>query len=281
MKKVLGLAVSLAALSLAPLGAPAARADETAERTMVNASRGPVANQVDLSLRNEVGIGLYHKERTSNTTWLEPSFPTSLGADWILAHDIHLPLVWQPVVVARTGGTYGLGALRYEMYLAPAAPGSLAWGLGYGLQFPTDSDYTIGDHKWAAGPSGALSWWRGPLYAGLVATQLWTYASSGGYPTVNRLSLRPTVTYELPRGFYLVTSPAVVADWKRPAADRWTVPLGGGVGRVFSLGGARMTLSAEAYWTAVGPTEAWSTQHPYTAPPDWTVRAGIALLLPR
>jgi hypothetical protein len=273
-------AALLAALCLA---APAARgADEAADRALVHASQSPASNLVNVALRNEIGLGVYHKERTANLTWLEPSFPTSiLGGDWILAHAIRLPLIWQPVVVARTGGTYGVGALRYEMLLARAAPGALGWGLGFGLQFPTDSDYTIGDHKWAAGPAGALSWGRGPVHAVLAATQLWTYASAGGYPVVNRLTLKPALIVDLPAGFFLLSAPVIAADWKRPAADRWTIPVGAGLGRIFAPGGTRLTLTLQGYWTAAGPTEAWTTQHPYTSPPDWTIRAGVALLFPR
>ena len=277
--------IAHAAALLATLCAavPAARAaDESLDRTLVHQSLSPAANVVNVALRNDLGVGLYHKERTSNTTWLEPSFPTAIfGGGWILAHRVHLPLVWQPVVVARTGGTYGLAGLRYEMLLAPVTSGAWSGGLGFGLQFPTESDYTIGDHKWAAGPSGALSWSRGAVHAGVAATQLWTYASSGGYPTVDRLTLEPTLSLDLPAGFYLLSAPSVVADWKRPAADRWTIPVGGGVGKVFAPGGTRVALTLQGYWTARGPTESWTTQHPYTAPPDWTIRAGIALLFAR
>ena len=99
--------IAHAAALLAVLCAtPAARAaEESLDRTLVHQSLSPAANVVNVALRNDVGLGLYHKERTSDTTWLEPSFPTALGADWMLVHRIHLPLVWQPVVVARTGGT--------------------------------------------------------------------------------------------------------------------------------------------------------------------------------
>ena len=43
--------------------------------------------------------------------------------------------------------------------------------------------------------------------------------------------------YNLPDGWYLTTSPIVTANWKADkAGDVWTVPLGGGVGKLFRLG---------------------------------------------
>lgn len=273
---------SALALALAWPGAAARAAEETVDQAVVHASLMPGANMVHVALRDEVGFGLYHKERTGNVTWLEPSFPTAiLDGGWILSHQLHLPLVWQPVVVARTGGTYGMGGLRYEVLATPVTTGRVNGGLGLGLQFPTDTDYTIGDHKWAAGPTAFLAGPLGPVRAGLWATQLWTYASSGGYPTVNRLTLRPVLSYDLRGGFFVLSAPVITADWKRPAADRWTIPVGFGVGKLLASGGTRVELTLQAYWTAVGPREAWTTQHPYTAPPDWTVRASIGLLFPR
>jgi len=272
----------LAALTLALATVPAARAEENVDRAVHHASLIPGGNLVDVSLRDEVGLGIYHKERAGNATWLEPSFPTLLGTgDWLLSHQIHLALLWQPVVVARTGGTYGMGGLRYEALVSPAGPGRVQWGLGPALQFPTETDTTIGDHKWAAGLSGALGGAVGPAFLGISATQLWTYASSGGYPTVNRLRLRPTATVDLRGGFFLLTAPEITADWKRPAADRWTVPVGAGAGKRFSVGATRISLTLEGYWTALGPTSSWTRTWPYTAPPDWSVRTGLSVIFPR
>jgi hypothetical protein len=273
--------LALAALAVALAARPARAADEAFERAVVQSSEGPAANLVDVAFRNEVGLDIGHKSRTANTMLVAPSFPTGIGAEWILAHQFGLPLVWQPAVVARTGGTYGLGDLAYAAYLAPAKPGAVTWGLGPALQFPTSSDDIIGDHKWVAGVAGAISVSRGDLLLGLNARQLWTYASTGNYPVVNRLVLEPVVSWSLRSGWYLVSAPTVTADWKRDAADRWTVPLGGGVGRFFMPGSQRLTLSLQVYATAARATGGYLATHPATSAPGWIVRAGVAILFPR
>ena len=35
---------------------------------------------------------------------------------------------------------------------------------------------------------------------------------------------------------YLTSSPIVTADWDATSSQRWTVPLGGGIGKIFHLG---------------------------------------------
>ena len=45
------------------------------------------------------------------------------------------------------------------------------------------------------------------------------------------------LNYNFPGAFYLTTSPIITANWKAGrGGDVWTVPLGGGVGKLFRLG---------------------------------------------
>jgi len=39
------------------------------------------------------------------------------------------------------------------------------------------------------------------------------------------------VNYNFPSGWYLTSTPTIVADWEADNDNRWTVPVGGGVGQ--------------------------------------------------
>lgn len=253
------------------LGLPAA-AEETADEALFRASQNPASNLVDVPVRNETSFGIGHKRRTGNATFVEPSFPTAISDAFILAHRIRLPLVWQPEVNARIGGAFGMGDLGYELYLAQSNPGPVTWGAGGALLLPTGTDDRISEHKWASGVAAAVNGSLGRVALGIGARQLWTWASTGSYPVVNRLTLEPQASLALGRGWFLQTAPVITADWKRPGADVWTVPLGGGVAKLVSPGGQKILLSLHAYGAAV---------HPRTAHPEWTLRAGLAFLFPR
>jgi hypothetical protein len=44
------------------------------------------------------------------------------------------------------------------------------------------------------------------------------------------------VTYNLPAGWYLSSVPIITANWEASSGNTWTVPMGGGVGKLFRLG---------------------------------------------
>jgi hypothetical protein len=261
-----------AALLLALCLAAPAAAEEAADEALFQASQNPASNIVAIPVRNETSFGIGHKRRTGNTTAVEPFFPTAISDAFILAHRIRLALVWQPEVNARIGGSFGMGDLGYELYLAQANPGPVTWGAGAAVLLPTGTDDRISEHKWTSGPAAAVSGTVGRLVLGIAGRQLWTWASTGSYPVVNRLTLEPQASLALRGGWFLVTAPVITADWKRAGADVWTVPLGGGVAKLVSPGGQKILLSLQGYGTAV---------HPRTNYPEWTLRAGASFLFPR
>jgi hypothetical protein len=67
-----------------------------------------------------------------------------------------------------------------------------------------------------------------------------------------------------------VSSPIITANWLAPSGEKWTVPVGGGFGRLFRVGGQPMNFSAQAFYNAVKPTIG----------PDWSVRVQLQLLFP-
>jgi hypothetical protein len=54
-------------------------------------------------------------------------------------------------------------------------------------------------------------------------------------------------------------------------SEKWTVPIGGGCGRVFGLGTQKVSASLQAFWNVVKPDGAG----------DWTLRAQAQFLFTR
>ena len=82
--------------------------------------------------------------------------------------------------------------------------------------------------------------------------------------------LQPFVNYNLPEGWYLVTSPVIAANWTAESSQRWSVPVGGGIGKIFRIAGQPMNASLQAFDYAERPT----------AGPNWALRFQIQLLFP-
>lgn len=260
------LALALAAL----LATPPAAAEEEADRALVDAAQNPAADLVNIRLRNELRLGMGPRERNGWATLFDPSFPTVVVDDaWNVVHRFRVAMVWQPEILARTGGYFAMSDLGYEAYLAPVRIGTFDWGLGATVLLPTGTDDHVAEHMWAAGPAVALRWGTGRLSLSLGARQLWTVATTGAYPHLNRLLLEPSITWALGAGFHLQSAPSIVFDQR---TNDWLVPLGGGVTRLFSPAGQKLLVSLQAYRTGVS----------HSAPgAEWTVQLGTSLLFSR
>ena len=60
------------------------------------------------------------------------------------------------------------------------------------------------------------------------------------------MTLQPFLNYNLPKGWYL-SSPVITANWEANSDNRWTVPIGGGIGRIFKIGDQPVNAQLTAY----------------------------------
>jgi hypothetical protein len=112
----------------------------------------------------------------------------------------------------------------------------LIWGVGPTFSLPTATDRDLGAGKWSMGPTGVALTIQGHWVYGALINNQWSVGGWGERP-VNAMLLQWFVNYNLPDGWYFTTSPIVTANWKaEKRGDVWTVPLGGGIGKVFRLG---------------------------------------------
>ena len=114
---------------------------------------------------------------------------------------------------------------------------------------------------------------------GFLANNVWSVAgqsnfnSAGGVnkPPVNQFLLQWFVNYNMKKGWYLTTSPIITANWRAPSGDVWTVPFGGGIGRITKLGFQPVNITAQVYGNAVHPAGTSS----------WGIRLQFVLLFPK
>ena len=265
MKRIMTLATLLAV-------ALAAFADGQSEADLAKASQNPLASMVSVPFQNNTNFGLGEYDRTQNILNIQPVYPIAAGKVNVITRTI-APVMYQPDVAAESGGTFGLGDVNVTAFLTPAAASKVTWGVGPVLSFPTGSDGGLTSGKWGAGPSAVALTMPGPWVLGLLVNNVWSYAGDEDRGDVNAMFAQYFVNYNLPQGWYLSTSPGITANWKADGDDRWTVPFGGGVGKLARLGKLPVNVSAQGYYNAVHPENL-----PYA---DWTLRAQIQLLFPK
>jgi hypothetical protein len=149
----------------------------------------------------------------------------------------------------------------------------LVWGVGPVFQIPTATNHLLGTGKWSAGPGAVLFLNAKPLHmtGGLLAFNIWSFAGDDDRADVNAMTLQPFLNLNLEKGWYLTSSPLMTADWEADNDNRWTVPIGGGFGRIFKIGDQPVNANLAAYYNVVKPDDTGA---------DWQLRAQFTFLFP-
>jgi hypothetical protein len=84
-------------------------------------------------------------------------------------------------------------------------------------------------------------------------SHVWSYAGDDDEDNVNFSSLQYFVNYNFESGWYLTSTPTITANWAADSADRWTVPFGGGAGRLIKVGNQPIDLKGQVFWNADKP----------------------------
>ncbi len=247
--------------------------DESAE--LARAVQNPIADLISLPFQNNTNFDVGPRERTQNVLNIQPVIPISLGEDWLAITRTIVPIVSQPSLRPGQDRKNGLGDIVFTAFLSPSDKDlwigkKILWGVGPAILLPTATDNQLGPGELGAGPSAVFLAMPGKWVIGSLFSQVWSFTSGSN---VSLFTWQPFVNYNLADGWYLTSSPLVTANWKNSASDTWTVPLGGGLGRVFRLGSLPpMNISLAAFYNVENPTNVG---------PDWSLRFQLQLLFPR
>ena len=175
---------------------------------------------------------------------INPVVPVTVG-EWNLVNRALIPLIDLEGTVSGTpgipnptpgDGASGLGDINYSIYFSPVKTGKVIWGAGPSLNLPTASNDQLGSGKWNGGLTAVALTVPKWGSMGILGRQLWSFAGDDDRSDVNQFLLEPFVNYNFDKGWFILTDLVMTANWDAPSSQRWTVPLGGGVGRVFKIG---------------------------------------------
>ena len=207
--------------------------------------------------------------RTQEVLNIQPVVPMHLNENWNVISRTIIPLISQPDPLLNSN-TNGVGDITQSLFLSPVHPGKLIWGVGPVFTAPSASDPILGTGKVLFGPTAVLLTTPGHWVIGVLLNNQWSVGGNPLRPAVNAGLAQPFANYNMAHGWYLNTSPIITVNWLAASGEKWTVPVGGGVGRVFKVGDQPVNASIQAYYNAIRPTGA----------SDWTLRTSVALLFP-
>ena len=251
---------------------------EGGEDDLQAAAQNPVASMYSLPLKLTVDFGAANGEAFFFN--VNPVIPVTVG-DWNLINRAIIPAVISvdgfiegtpdiPSGAPSVDRKTGIGDINYTLFVSPVKSTPI-WGIGPSLNLKTASEDQLGSGKWSAGPSAVMLWQpKWGTFGGLVR-QLWSFSGDDNRADVNQFLVEPFINYNLEGGWYIAIDPIITANWDATSSQRWTVPVGGGVGKLFTIGKQPINARVEAYYMVERPDNA----------PDWQVLGTFVFLFPK
>jgi hypothetical protein len=230
----------------------AAQSDSDLAKQLQN----PVGDLISLPLQYNTNFGYGPNRRAQHIVNVQPVIPFHVNADWNIIARAILPIVWNPSLSPAAAVPVGTAPTSFTAFLSPRHDSNgWIWGAGPVVQVPTISSQTLGSSVWGGGPSAVIVWSGGPWVAGALVNNIWSLGGAPG-PAGNGYSTflgNPFAAYNFDDGWYVSTSPNITANWQ-VSGTKWTLPIGGGVGRVFQIGSLPVDLSVSAYYNVIRPS---------------------------
>jgi hypothetical protein len=241
--------------------------------------QNPVSDLWRFGFTNNTLFGTGPTDSTINDLNLVANTTRQFG-QWSLINRLIVPLLYLPGSVpdapsGDSGRSFGLGDIEWTGFLARDE--SKRWfksigGLGPTIIFKTATDDRMGQGKWTIGPTLAIaSMMPDPWVNGVLVRNLWSFGGDSDRPKVNLFVIQPFVNYNFSGGWYLSSTPLITADWEADSRNRWTVPIGGGFGKVLFRGERHpVNVRFQSFYFIEKPDSG----------PDWSLQINLRILFP-
>ncbi len=218
-------------------------------------TQNPVSDLISVPFENNANFNAGPDDKVLNVLNIKPVVPIKLTEEWNLINRAIIPLISQPGVDGTPiGRKNGVGDITYQGFFSPnPKPGGLIWGIGPQIQIPTHTNSRLGNQRWAAGPNVVVLDIGKKVVKGFLLSQIWDVTNSKD-EDISMMTLQPFYNYNFGGGWYAVSNPVITANWEADGSDQWTVPLGGGIGKVTHWGKQAVNLRLEAFGNVVRPT---------------------------
>jgi hypothetical protein len=231
-------------------------------------AQNSMADVIKMPLGNQFDFGYGHKDQVRYSLLYTPSMVSELTDHWKIVNRFDISFIYQPGTVPGEKDSFGFGDATYESFVGPSGERTFYWGAGPAIQIPTATDNQLGSRKWSAGLAGTGTFVKGPIVAGARFNHLWSFAGNSDRPDVNLTTFEYYLYANLARGWWIGSSPVNTANWEAVSGEEWTVPVGGGIGKVVVPNRVPINLKLEAYSYVEAP--------PDTA--DWTLMLSFEFL---
>ena len=243
-------------------------------------SQNPVGDIVSLPVEMHHYDGMADGKASMNALFIKPVYPVKVG-NFNLINRAIIPVV---SLDANAGNNdfgpiqpplnfdaeRGLGNIQYQGFFSPQEAGKVIWGVGPVVEVPTHQN-DLGSDQWSAGVSAVALAMPGNWVVGGLVQNIWSITDKDHASDINKFTFQYFINYNLNNGWYLTTTPINTANWEKDGSDRWTIPIGGGVGRLVRFGKQPVDFKLQAFGYAQRPEDG----------PQWNMQFMVKFLFPK
>ena len=267
-RSLFGCAVAVLALAASASETTSEAGQMPSVEELQKLKQNPVSGLKQILFQANVNPNYPDSGKTQGIYSLQAVWPFSLNDDYRLVTYTILPQYHVPAQAGESA-INGLGDTLINLFVSPKKKdGALTWGAGPTILLPTRGDAALGSNRVALGPAALLYYEAEKWNAGLVLQNGWSLGNASGINKVNAFGAQYLFSYNLPDGWSIYSNATIASDWTKEQSERWTVPLGGGVGKLFYVGKLPISISLQGFYNVVTPTGG----------PNWSMNFQLAFL---
>jgi hypothetical protein len=255
------------------------------------ASSTPSASELAKEISNPV-TSLWQLQLQFNNVQLETGGSSPVGGEWVnnLYFQPVMPvsltkgvnLITRPVLTlynsvpiptgpSSTERKTTFGDMTLAQVLSPAGTEPWIFGAGPTWIFPTAGSDATGQGKWQVGPAVGGGYITPKFMIAAFAQQWWSFAGDADRESTSQLRVLPLIFRFFGKGWSVGYSGDILADFKAPSGQKWTVPLGLSIGKVAFLGKLPVQVQIAGQYFVERPTGG----------PDWNVQLQLTPVIPK
>jgi hypothetical protein len=208
-----------------------------ADTDLAKKTENPIADLISVPFDNYATFN-YRNRGTFDLLEIQPVIPIHLTPDWNLITRTVLPVVWTPDLSPVPSVPIGTAPTDFSAFLTPKnETNGWLWGVGSIVQIPTISSADLGSSVWGGGPTAVIVHTGEKIVAGALVNTIWSFGGTKGLGgnSYNTSLFEPFINYNFGHGWFVYSDPNIIANWQA-RGTKWTVPLGGGGGRIVHVG---------------------------------------------
>lgn len=245
---------------------PAAAQDNPADdQELAKKLANPISSLISVPIQVNYDSGFGPDDGKRVATNVQPVIPIGLTDGLTLVTRTIVPVIWQDDIAidlkGPTGEQFGLGDTLQSFFFVPNSVetglGTLTYGAGPVVNWPTSTDRLLGSDTWAAGPTGVFLFQDSGWTYGMLANHLWGIDKTRDMaPDLESSFLQPFLSYSTKDAWTFTANTEASYNW---TTEDWAVPLNGTVSKLVTIGSQKVQFQAgvrywaeEAFWGAEG-----------------------------